>query len=135
MKAISKEKRESFNRKITIALVVCVLMMLIAASGLIAKILDYTIPSARREASSSNKLDSSQVTIKGTLECLQVKEGAPDSCKIGIKDLNGDYYAISGGSPLEFYAEAGSKHVEISGNITPASSNDKYNIKGVINRP
>lgn len=136
MKQVSKYQKESFHQKLTSILVIAVLVAVIFAVAFVVKLLDFTLPVAHRNVSNNQK-SSKIVIISGNVICLSAKSGKTDNsngCKVGIIDSKGKKYAISGGSNLNLYGEAGSSGVEISGEIIPADEDEIYDIVGTIKR-
>ena len=141
MKQISKYQKESFHRKLTSILVITVIVAVVFAVGFVVKLLDFTLPVAHRNISNNKNQNQSSknITISGNVICLPLKKGKTDNsnsdkCKVGVVDSKGQKYAISGGSNLNLHGEANSSGVEISGDFTPASEDEIYDIVGTIKR-
>ena len=141
MKQISKYQKESFHQKLTSVLVIAVLVIIVFTVGFVVKLLDFTLPVAHRNISNNKNQNQSlkSITVSGNVVCLSLKKGktdnsTPNNCKVGIIDSKGRKYAISGGSNLNLHGEASSSGVEISGEFTPASEDETYDIVGTIKR-
>ena len=141
MKQISKYQKESFHQKLTSVLVIAVLVIIVFAVGFVVKLLDFTLPVAHRNISNNKNQNQSSkiITISGNVICLSLKKDKtdnsnPNNCKVGIVDSKGQKYAISGGSNLNLHGEASSSGVEVSGEFTPASEDETYDIVGTIKR-
>ena len=116
------------NKRFVLA---CSLIILLAV-GIITGVI---ITMSRRVADVTQPKPSS-LTANGSLACLPHKNTAPgqpqtEECAIGLKTDDGRYYGLQD-LPQNASTTSSTKHVTVSGDLTPPGANDRYNTLGTI---
>jgi hypothetical protein len=102
-------------------------VLLLTAFGLFVGWLDTSMD--WHLGSSKTSVSLSDVTLKGESTCLEHKGKGPHDmmCAIGIKTASGAVYAIKGDA-----VPAADNSLEVTGTLTSASKNEKYDIAGTL---
>lgn len=76
------------------------------------------------------------VTVNGNLTCLPYKNTSPnqpqtEECAIGLKTDDGRYYELQN-LPQGASMTPPTKHITVSGDLSPPVADDKYDTRGAI---
>lgn len=123
---MAKKKKTNISIK-TQLLVATGTVLLLAGFGFFVGWLDSTMDI--HLTGKAQTVSLSDVTLKGKSTCLAHKGSEPSTmeCAIGLVTPGGITYAIKGKTLV-----VGSDQLELTGTLTSASGDEKYNIAGTL---
>ena len=102
----------------------------------VGAVLLLAIYAGQQQQQAREQADTPRVEYRGNLACLPHKNTSPDQpqtleCAVGLLAQNGDYYALKDIPEEQKYTEFSAELI-VTGEVTPPTANEKYNIKGTI---
>lgn len=126
MKQSSIKRQSRVNLETRKLLTACVAI----AAGAVLLIAILVIPMAQSDNPTANT--ASDITIKGTFDCLPNKEGVHTlMCQVGLRAENGQHYILKYDRPLSG-SEDFNTPVRVHGILTPPAPDDIYITAGTI---